>query len=273
MTAREVAPGANAGGVQVTLDGAGDKATPCNPNTNPLCDGVRLAANGTVTGKYNHYTIEAVQRIGADSFTPAQGVLISKTKDNGSSCGTFTCFVWIIDAHPQDINRLDFIKPDGTPQMVTIADPRQLNDAPFNAGTNSGSEYEYVDEDNRLHFYVLDVRKDARRRRALQGRGALAGRRGPADARRAALDAGAGHRRRLRDLHVRADQHGRGGGDAERAPAGRLGVPGRRRLPAARDARAAPAGRRSCATRWRRRSSARRSRCRCTSPRAPAPAR
>ena len=119
------------------------------------------AANGTVTGKYNHYTIEAVQRIGADSFTPAQGVLISKTKDNGSSCGTFNCFVWVIDANPQDINRLDFVKPDGTPQMVTIADPRQLNDATFNAGTNSGSEYEYVDTDNRLHFYVLDVRKDA----------------------------------------------------------------------------------------------------------------
>ena len=138
VTAREVAPGANAGGVQVTLDGAGDKATPCDPNTNPLCDGVRLAANGSVTGKYNHYTIEAVQRIGADSFTPAQGVLISKTKDNGSSCGTFSCFVWVIDANPQDINRLDFMKPDGTPQMVTIADPRQLNDAPFNAGTNSG---------------------------------------------------------------------------------------------------------------------------------------
>ncbi len=160
VTAREVAPGANAGGVQITLDGAGDKATPCDPNTNPLCDGVRLAANGSVTGKYNHYTIEAVQRIGADSFTPAQGVLISKTKDNNSSCGTFTCFVWVIDANPQDINRLDFMKPDGTPQMVTIADPRQLNDAPFNAGTNSGSEYEYVDNDNRLHFYVIDVRKD-----------------------------------------------------------------------------------------------------------------
>ena len=160
VTAREVKPGPNAGGVQVTLDG-GDKTPPCDWNTNPLCDGVRPGPNGTTTNAWNHYTIEAVQRIGADSFTPAQGVLISKTKDNNSSCGTYSCFVWIIDAHPEDINRLDFVKPDGTPQMVTIADPRQLNDATFNAGTNSGSSYEYVDQANRLHFYILDVRKDA----------------------------------------------------------------------------------------------------------------
>ena len=163
VTAREVAPGQDAGGVQVVLDGAdGDMETPCDFNTNPLCDGVRRAANGTVTNKYNNYTIEAVQRIGADSFVPSQGVLISKTKNGGgNSCGTFTCFVWIIDAHPEDINQLDFVKPDGTPQMLTIADARQLNDATFNAGTNSGTKAEYIDVDNRLHFYILDVRKDA----------------------------------------------------------------------------------------------------------------
>ena len=162
VTAREVAPGQDAGGVQVVLDGpVGDQSTPCNVNTNPLCDGVRLAANGTVTGKYNNYTIEAVQRIGADSFVPTQGVLISKTKNGGgNSCGTFTCFVWIIDAHPENINQLDFVKPDGTPLMRTIADARQLNDATFNAGTNSGTKAEYIDAANRLHFYILDVRKD-----------------------------------------------------------------------------------------------------------------
>jgi hypothetical protein len=40
---------------------------------------------------------------------------------------------------------------------VTIADWRQLNDATFHAGLGSGSGYEYVDEPNRLHFYVIDV--------------------------------------------------------------------------------------------------------------------
>ena len=38
---------------------------------------------------------------------------------------------------------------------VVRGDPRQLNDATFHAGTRSGSEYEYRDTFNRLHFYVL----------------------------------------------------------------------------------------------------------------------
>jgi hypothetical protein len=45
--------------------------------------------------------------------------------------------------------------------MRTIADHRQLNDAAFHAGTGSGSEYEWVDEPNRLHFYVIDRFVDA----------------------------------------------------------------------------------------------------------------
>jgi hypothetical protein len=52
------------------------------------------------------------------------------------------------------------VLPNGTPQKMTIGDYRQLSDALFHAGTDSGSEYEYVDQANRLHFYVLDVRRD-----------------------------------------------------------------------------------------------------------------
>lgn len=37
--------------------------------------------------------------------------------------------------------------------MRTIADYRQLNDALFHAGLNSGSQFEYQD----LHFYVVSV--------------------------------------------------------------------------------------------------------------------
>ena len=55
---------------------------------------------------------------------------------------------------------VDFYRPDGTPVMATIADHRQLNDAAFHAGTNSGSRYEWVDEPNRLHFYVIDSERD-----------------------------------------------------------------------------------------------------------------
>src|SRR3569833_737839 len=44
---------------------------------------------------------------------------------------------------------------------MTVGDYRQLSDALFHAGTDSGSEYEYVDTANRLHFYVLDPHRDS----------------------------------------------------------------------------------------------------------------
>jgi hypothetical protein len=46
--------------------------------------------------------------------------------------------------------------------MRTIADYRQLNDALFHAGLRSGTDFEWRDEPNRLHFYVVDVHRDAR---------------------------------------------------------------------------------------------------------------
>lgn len=163
VTAREVpAPDGGLSGVQVNLDGPGDSATPCDVATNPLCDGVRRNAQGQIVGKYDAYTLEVVQRVGSDSFTPGHGVLVSKIKNSErDSCGTFNCFVWIVDAHPEDIDKVDFVAPDGTQRKITIGDPRQLDDATFNAGLNSGSEYEYQDGPNRLHVYVIDVRKDA----------------------------------------------------------------------------------------------------------------
>jgi M6 family metalloprotease-like protein len=162
VTAREVAPtGGELSGVQITLNGTGDNEPPCVVATNPLCDGVTRNAQGNITGKYNHYTMEVVQQIGSDSFDPGHGVLISKTKNASSSCGSYSCFVWVVDSHPEDINRVDFVRPDGTPQMATIGDERQKNDGSFNAGLNSGSTYEYEDAPNRLHFYVLDTHADA----------------------------------------------------------------------------------------------------------------
>lgn len=44
--------------------------------------------------------------------------------------------------------------------MLSVGDYRQLSDALFHAGTRSGSEYEYTDEANRLHFYIVDIRRD-----------------------------------------------------------------------------------------------------------------
>jgi hypothetical protein len=115
----------------------------------------RLTCSGTAG--FNNYLLEVNQQIGADSFQAATGVLIEKNKTTaGGSCGTFSCFAWVVDAHPTDINMADFTRPDNTIQWVTTGDPRQLTDATFHAGTNSGSYYEWEDTRNGLRFYILD---------------------------------------------------------------------------------------------------------------------
>jgi M6 family metalloprotease-like protein len=159
VTARAVEPlPGSFAGIIVRLDGAEphDRTPPDDPAVNPLSPGIP---------NYTFYSLEVIQRIGYDSFCPDNGVLIAKNKDKESRNGGpngFNCFNWVIDAHPEDINMIDYIRPDGTPVMRTIADYRQLNDALFHAGLNSGSRFEWIDEHNRLHFYIIDLQKDDR---------------------------------------------------------------------------------------------------------------
>ncbi len=155
VVAREVARGPDSfSGLVVRLDGDApqDRTPPDDPATNALSAGRPTC---------NFYSLETIQRIGYDSFCPDSGVLIAKNKDReGQTGGTngFNCFNWVIDAHPEDMNKLDFKRPNGEPVMRTIADYRQLNDALFHAGLNSGSQYEFEDTPNRLHFYVIDLK-------------------------------------------------------------------------------------------------------------------
>ncbi|GAA3725224.1 peptidase M6 [Streptomyces tremellae] len=138
-------------GVRVDL---GEDRTPaCDVDKDPLCPGPG----------FTDYTVETVQRIGADSFTPDHGVMLTKNKpfdDEGDSCG-YLCFSWMIDANPQDIHKVDFTRPDGTKVMRSIGDYRQLNDGLFHAGTRSGSAYEYTDKANGLQFSVIGLKKTA----------------------------------------------------------------------------------------------------------------
>ncbi|OFW07082.1 MAG: hypothetical protein A3H96_13765 [Acidobacteria bacterium RIFCSPLOWO2_02_FULL_67_36] len=156
LAARAVEPGPGAwAGLIVRLDGEApqDRTPSCDRTADPVCAGDPV---------FNNYSVEVVQRIGYDSFTPDSGVLIAKNKDRQTnSCG-YGCHAWAIDAHPEDINRVDFVKPNGEWVMRTMADYRQLNDALFHAGLRSGSQYEWKDEANRLHFYVIDRRADPR---------------------------------------------------------------------------------------------------------------
>ncbi|KAF1838969.1 M6 metalloprotease [Decorospora gaudefroyi] len=146
ITARSVEPVDSLMGFNVSFGAAGDLAPACSVSRDALCDG----------GGYNNYNVEVVDRMGADSFCPDSGVLISKTKN----WDRIQPFQWAIDANPQDARQVDFYLPNGTARYWTIGDYRQLVDALFHAGTNSGSEYEFVDEANGLHFYILEKSRD-----------------------------------------------------------------------------------------------------------------
>ncbi|WP_152548947.1 hypothetical protein [Geomicrobium sp. JCM 19037] len=104
---------------------------------------------------YDNYTLEVVDQVGFDSFQMDSGVLVAKTKDEERAP-----FIWVVDAHPEDIQEVDFVRPNGTIQMLSKGDYQQLADALFKAGTGEGVVSEYVDEHNRLHFYVLDKHYD-----------------------------------------------------------------------------------------------------------------
>jgi hypothetical protein len=154
LRARSAVPGSGAlSGLTVNFGAGGDLAGTC-ANQGYEGPDVFYCPN-RVGGSYLHYRLEVVDRVGNDSFAPGHGVLISKSRNSS------TPRVWLIDPQAEDIGMIDFYRPDGTPVPVVRGDPRQLNDATFHAGTRSGSEYEYKDNFNRLHFYVLARHRDA----------------------------------------------------------------------------------------------------------------
>jgi len=104
---------------------------------------------------YNNYTLEVVDRVGFDSFVPDSGVLLAKTKNSESAPN-----IWVVDSHKEDINLVDFKRPDGSTAMLSKGDYQQLADATFKAGTGKDVVSEYEDVYNRLHFYILDKKYD-----------------------------------------------------------------------------------------------------------------
>ena len=132
-------------GVRIVL---GDDARQCS-TSKPKCDG----------GNYDQYDIEVVNRQGFDSFLPDHGVLIAKTKNADASP-----FIWVIDAHPKDLKRVDYVAADGTKSYYTVGDYRQLSDAAFHAGTAPGTKNSYVDKANNLAFHVLGTKTKKGRR-------------------------------------------------------------------------------------------------------------
>ncbi|KAK5988602.1 Putative secreted metallopeptidase [Cladobotryum mycophilum] len=131
-------------GLRIEMDA--DRSPKCDIAKDVFCDG----------GGWEAYDVEVIDRMGADSFQPDSGVMISKTIKDGWT----DPFQWTIDANPEDIKLVDFVRPNGTAAMITLGDYRQLADALFHAGTRSGSQYEHVDEPNGLHFYIINLQRD-----------------------------------------------------------------------------------------------------------------
>ncbi|WP_433958369.1 M6 family metalloprotease domain-containing protein [Cytobacillus horneckiae] len=104
---------------------------------------------------YDNYTVEVVDRVGFDSFQTDSGVLLAKTKNAESAPN-----IWVVDAKDEDIDQVDFVRPNGSIAKYSKGDYRQLADALFKAGTDEGVESEYIDEHNRLHFYILNKEVD-----------------------------------------------------------------------------------------------------------------
>lgn len=139
-------------GINVVL-GRDTGDTACARPGQARCDG----------GGYNNYTVEVVNRVGYDSFTPDSGVLIAKTKNADT-----LPFLWVVDSHPDDIGAVDYIKPDGQAQMYRFGDYRQLSDALFKAGrrgthpagkglaTAEETSNSYEDTGNAVKFLILD---------------------------------------------------------------------------------------------------------------------
>lgn len=123
-------------GLRIVL---GEDASSCDSNK-PKCDG----------GNYNNYDVEVVNRHGFDSFIPDHGVLIAKTKNADASP-----FIWVIDSHPRNLKKVDYVRADGEKFYYTVGDYRQLSDATFHAGTARGVKNRYKDKANGLAFYVL----------------------------------------------------------------------------------------------------------------------
>ena len=105
-------------------------------------------------GGYDFYDVEVVNRQGFDSFLPDHGVLIAKSKTADASP-----FIWVIDAHPRDLTKTDYVAADGTKVPYTVGDYRQLADAAFHAGTAPRTRNVYKDKVNGFAFYILNKTK------------------------------------------------------------------------------------------------------------------
>ena len=99
-----------------------------HPNTDPFCPGPTVNSSGVIQHRlYNNYTAEVVDRLGADLFTPVTGVPLLEDEETRTASPFEKSTSWT--PIPEDMNKVDFVWPDGTPSMVTTDRRAALNDA------------------------------------------------------------------------------------------------------------------------------------------------
>ena len=127
-------------GIRIVL---GRDQSSCD-NSKPKCDG----------GRYDYYDVEVVNRQGFDSFIPDHGVIIAKTKTADQSP-----FIWVVDAFPKNMRKVDYVRADGKKFYYTVGDYRQLSDAAFHFGRAPKTRSRFVDKANGLAFNVVGMRR------------------------------------------------------------------------------------------------------------------
>ena len=218
VKAREVAPDGELAGVRVLLNGAGDTNPPCRwPAPTRRCEGPWYTSRRPATRSaraFNDYTIEVVQQIGSDSFVAGPRRPDRQDQDRQLDLRLVQLLRLVHRLQPagHQPGRLRQGRRHAG-QGDASATSARLNDGSFNVGLNSGSTYEYKAAGNNLHFYILDKRTDADGiLRYTVGVRSLAGS-GPQTRGVSLGTPTVGRRRGLHDLHVPAQEHGRGGGD------------------------------------------------------------
>jgi len=92
------------------------------------------------------FTMEVINRVGSDSFSPDHGVLISRTAHMNivNQGGMDNPGIFLIDSTPGNNNMIQFFEADGTPYFFGCDHHVQISDAAFRAGVHN-NPYFYRD--------------------------------------------------------------------------------------------------------------------------------
>lgn len=100
-------------------------------------------ADTNLLPRQSGFTIDVIDRVGHDSFSPDHGVLISRTSHtNVVGVGSMdNAGIFLIDAHPGNFGLIQFREADGTPYMFMCDHHMQLATAAFRAGVHNNPYY------------------------------------------------------------------------------------------------------------------------------------